>query len=280
MEYQPLRIVIGYDGSRDAALALNWAVEAANRLELPVVAVVAGPGHEGPVPEGDWDSTRLEEIRAAAEWALSDAAAVDGSAVVRRGPVAQTLLEAAEGAALLVVGSRGHGPLNSLVMGSVSQAVARRAGCPVVVVRPSETPAPSRIVVGVDGSLGCRAALEFACSRAELTGEPVVALYARKLPKFFVDAQGRVPPVLVARLDDEERLAQEAADDLRKKYPDVDLRSHTVKVAAAQGLVDASLTASLVVVGSRGQGAVPGMLLGSVSQAVLHRALCPVAVAR
>ncbi|MGL5825999.1 MAG: universal stress protein, partial [Nocardioides sp.] len=65
-----------------------------------------------------------------------------------------------------------------------------------------------------------------------------------------------------------------------EKFPDVDLVTESIPVAAGRALADASLTASLVAVGSRGRGAFPGLMLGSVSQYVLGRAHCPVAIVR
>ena len=77
-----------------------------------------------------------------------------------------------------------------------------------------------------------------------------------------------------------EALLAESIAGVRTDHPDVRLEQEVVVVAPAQCLVDASAGASMVVVGSRGLGFFSGMLLGSVSQAVLHGATCPVAVVR
>ena len=77
-----------------------------------------------------------------------------------------------------------------------------------------------------------------------------------------------------------ERLLAESVAGVREDHPDVRLEQEVVLVAPARALADASASASLVVVGSRGLGYFSGLLLGSVSQAVLHRASCPVAVVR
>ena len=80
--------------------------------------------------------------------------------------------------------------------------------------------------------------------------------------------------------DERELLLAESLAGVRAEHPDVRLEHEVVAVAPDTCLVDASAGASLVVVGSRGLGYFRGLLLGSVSQAVLHRAECPVAVVR
>lgn len=181
---------------------------------------------------------------------------------------------------MLVVGSHGHGRVAEALIGSVSQHVARHASCPVVVVRePAQTEA-ARIVVGIDGSGGSAAALEFACRRAELTDEVVVAVHAWKIGQVLVDGRGLLPETIGPMLDDHELLLSESVAGVRTDHPDVTLIEEAIAVAPGQALVDASETASLVVTGSRGRGAFAGMLLGSVSQEVLGRAHCPVAIIR
>jgi nucleotide-binding universal stress UspA family protein len=153
-------IVVGVDGSPSSVRALRWAVGQAGLVEAPVEAVIAW---QDPAIYGmgfDWapvsyDSDRLA---AAAEKVLADSLAqvtaghqTKGSPAqlvprVVQGHPAQVLLEAARGAQLLVVGSRGHGTLAGMLLGSVSQHCVQHAPCPVLVVpaapHPSPTPAP------------------------------------------------------------------------------------------------------------------------------------------
>jgi len=181
---------------------------------------------------------------------------------------------------MLVVGSHGHGRVTEALLGSVSQHVARHASCPVVVVREPTRSEAARIVVGIDGSGGSAAALEFACRRAELTGEAVVAVHAWKIGQVLVDGRGLLPDTIGPMLDDHELLLSESVAGVRADHPDVTLLEEAIAVAPGQALVDASKTASLVVTGSRGRGAFAGMLLGSVSHEVLGRAHCPVVIIR
>jgi nucleotide-binding universal stress UspA family protein len=89
-----------------------------------------------------------------------------------------------------------------------------------------------------------------------------------------------VPAEFMERIAEEERLLAEAVAGVQADHPDVHLEPEAIPVVAWRALADASAAATLVVVGSRGRGAFTGMLLGSVSQQVLHHAQCPVAVVR
>jgi len=272
-------IVVAYDGSPDSEAAVIWAAETASLMNLPLTAVVVGPRPgEGNFP--DWDEELLLETHARAQVTLKEAGAGDAVAELRRGPVAATLLEEAQNAELMVVGSQGHGRVEGALIGSVSQHLTRHANCPVVVVRRPARPGPSRILVGVDDSGGSAAALEFACRRADLTHEPVVALHGWRLPDLPVDKHGDVPEKVARRILAEQRRLAESVAGLAEEFPDVEIRAEAIPVAAPRILVDGSVTASLLVVGSRGRGAFAGMLLGSVSQEVVARAQCPVAVVR
>ena len=134
--------------------------------------------------------------------------------------------------------------------------------------------------MGVDGSGGSDAALEFACQRAGLTGETVAVLHGWRDGRATGTTRREVPSEFMARIAEEERLLAEAIAGVQADHPDVALEPLAIPVVAWRALTDASATASLVVVGSRGRGAFAGMLLGSVSQQVIQHADCPVAVVR
>lgn len=135
------RIVVGIDGSEGAATALAWAVEEAARRGATVEAVHAWsvPFVE-PYPYAA-SAFEPEVFEAAARTVLDEAVAgVDNDAgvpiekVPRCGTPALVLIDAAKGAELLVVGSRGRGGFSGLLLGSVSQQVSHHASCPVVIV--------------------------------------------------------------------------------------------------------------------------------------------------
>jgi nucleotide-binding universal stress UspA family protein len=139
-------IVVGVDGSKSARAALSWALAEARLRDRSVrivsawqIAPVAygAPVYVPPVEDG------LESFERAADEAIEQSlAALDGQAdgirIERRvveGPPDEALVEAAQDAELLVVGTRGHGELISLLLGSVSHQAAKHASCPVVIVR-------------------------------------------------------------------------------------------------------------------------------------------------
>jgi nucleotide-binding universal stress UspA family protein len=282
-----LPILVAYDGSADSERALRWATAESLRTRFPlrVLAVnavipptwgaVGGVGMIGVYDVALSDSTA---VLAQAEKVIAEAGVEDASVEQRSGHVVDELLRASESAAMLVVGSRGHGPAAVAVLGSVSQHLARHATCPVVVVREPRDPDASRIIVGIDGSWSSIAALEYACERAEETGETVVALHAWHVRAPSTDVWNSEARVL--ETGDREVLLAESVAGVVVDHPDVRLEKEVVAVAPAQALVDASEGASLVVVGSRGLGFFSGLLLGSISQTVLQRAQCPVAVVR
>ena len=139
------RIVVGVDGSPASKAALAWAVEQAGLTGASVDAVIAWhyPIMVAGMPYAPIAMVECADFGEFATKVLSDAIAemvdpdgpVKVSSVVREGNAAQVLLDAADGAELLVVGSRGHGGFTEALLGSVSQACVHHARCPVVIIR-------------------------------------------------------------------------------------------------------------------------------------------------
>lgn len=139
------RIVVGVDGSESSKAALVWAVRQAGLTGSTLEAVTAWRyppmyGGYGLAPVSAVDPVNFDEIAAktlgeAIAEAVDPASPVAITTKVAEGNPAQVLLEAAEGAELVVVGSRGHGGFAGTLLGSVSQHVASHAPCPVVIIR-------------------------------------------------------------------------------------------------------------------------------------------------
>ncbi|MFF1909578.1 universal stress protein [Kitasatospora sp. NPDC058218] len=143
------RIVVGVDGSPASERALRWAVDYAKLVGGGVQAIAAWeypafygwsglavPPAEGFNPEELAGRTLSETVAKV----VGDDAGVRITEAVMPGNAAQALLEAAAGAALVVVGSRGLGGFSGALLGSVSRHLTEHAPCPVVVVREQQAP--------------------------------------------------------------------------------------------------------------------------------------------
>ncbi|GAA3199696.1 universal stress protein [Dactylosporangium siamense] len=292
MNSEPI-VVVGVDGSPASLDAVGWAAADAvwRRCRLQIVHAFVWPAVYAPVP-APVPSPFEEGVRAAAERTLTVAAgharAVASGLEVRtelqlREP-AEALVEASRHAATVVVGHRGHGGFTSLLLGSVGAALAAHAACPVVIVRREDRPAGTeagRVVVGVDGSHDAEAALRFAFEEASHRSVGLTAAHVYQWP--VSTGPGDMLP-LVYDLDDlredEQRALSESMAGWSGKYPDLDVRHTLVRGRPAAVLTELSAGAELLVVGSRGRGGFAGLLLGSVSQAAIRHAACPVAVVR
>lgn len=134
-----------------------------------------------------------------------------------------------------------------------------------------------RIVVGLDGSEAASAALAFAVTEARLRGAQVDAVIAWHEP--YV-APTMTPVVADPAVFEEsaERVLDRALEGIDQSAEPVKVERRVVHGAAASVLLEAAEGASLLVVGSRGRGGFAGLLLGSVSQQVVHHATCPVVI--
>jgi nucleotide-binding universal stress UspA family protein len=136
----PQEIVVGIDGSASSIDAFRWAVGQAQVTGSVVEAMMVWQYPAGVVPAGDEDleAESRRALDAAIEGALSAAPPVRVVRIVEQGAPAPTLVRRSKDAALLVVGSRGHGAFVGMLIGSVSEYCVTHADCPVVVVRGPE----------------------------------------------------------------------------------------------------------------------------------------------
>lgn len=277
--------IVASDGSTGAEDAVHWALtQALGRA--PSVHVIRA-WHLPPIAGAEFGLGPIADMEPPEAHPGLDALAAGATSAglevtseVRYGGASRVLLDASEDAALLVVGSRGHGGFRRLLLGSVSHQCATHARSPIVVVRPPADDEPvepvvSGLVVGVDGSPAAREALRWAHEFAR--GEvPVVAIGAwtnaifggeelhSELERLFQNAQtsfGATVDAVEAELD--------APGCFERKF---------MSGGPAVVLVDECEATGLLVVGERGHRGFTGGLLGSVATEVLHRAPCPVAV--
>ncbi|PAK22020.1 hypothetical protein CJD44_38160 [Streptomyces sp. alain-838] len=179
-----------------------------------------------------------------------------------------------------MVGNRGHGRFAGVLVGSVAVHLAGHAHCPVMVVRGRPDPA-GPVVAGVDGSPESRAALAFACTEAALRDTSLVAVHVwgtrGDRTELMLGLQAEQEHTTRLRTEAEQVLIEALATS-SVSQTGVRVSRHLVRGPVRQSLITENEGAQLLVVGARGYGGFTGLLLGSVSQAVLHHARCPVGV--
>ncbi|MEU6096903.1 universal stress protein [Streptomyces sp. NPDC047079] len=296
----PRPVTAGLDGSSESRAAAEWAAREAKLRGLPLTLVhvwepVPDPLMRAPLLGIETQQHWTERIpREAAEGLRLRHPGVEVTAEHLVGRPAEVLLEAAEDAELLALGSRALGGVGGFLVGSVSLAVVARAVRPVILVRAGEqaadehemdpvgipsAAAPFRpVVLGLDTRRPGASLIGFAFEEA-----------ARRSAALYV-VHGWNPPFgsgadAVAGNDPSGEYAREQALELsevlgvwRQKYPAVEVVERSRTGPAAPLLVDASREASLVLVGRRIRRNPLGARIGSVTHAVLRHATAPVAV--
>jgi nucleotide-binding universal stress UspA family protein len=276
-----IKITVGTDGSANAATALRWAAEEADRhrAELEVVAA-AGCEHQRPgvgAERSEPDDRRDGARAALATWvdeALGQGAAVR-QRVVRDTPV-RALLDVGDDADLLVVGARGTGGIEGLLLGSVGERLVRLATRPVAVVRAAAPVAGGRDVVGVDGSTRSLRALRWGAAEARTRHADLHVVHAWRLPAIAAPPGMTVLPDWVALAASGGAILDAALDD--PALAGVRAHRYAINGPAAPALLERAAGAGLVVAGTRGLGRVTAAFLGSVTRQLLHHAPCPVVV--
>ncbi|MFJ6632623.1 universal stress protein [Streptomyces sp. NPDC091376] len=263
-------VVVGVDGSSASLAAAEEAAREAQRrrAELRVVHAFDWPVRPLYAPLDPAPLQRM--VKEAAQRAKSVAPQVEVSEAVRNGETVAVLEAESRAADLIVVGHRGMGGFIGMLVGSKAVSLAAHSQCPVLVVR-GEEPDPARpIVLAVDGSSVGEKAVDFAFAEAALRGAELVGIHAW-MPDYAPVGAGT---------ESAERLLAQALAGRAERYPDVTVRHDVVSGETREVLIESSKTAQLMVVGARGRGGIRGMLLGSVSQALLHHGHSPVAVVR
>lgn len=284
-------VLVGFDGSEGSAVALSWAAVAAKQRGRTVEVITTwsmpaadlGIGASSTLQQELVDELR-KEAQSTNDEGLKIAADLGANGVgeIVVGRTARVLVNRSEseGACMVVVGSHGASGLTGFLLGSVSRQVATHAQCPTVVARPA-VENPNGVVVGVDGSAHSLKALEWAFEQASFAQMPLRVLHSWEIPPTWsmVEVPSYEPEVLIRDYGNAElRETSEAMAGFREDFPDVQVRQEVMKGSPVKSLVKASQDAALLVVGSRGLGGFRGLLLGSVSHAVVHRAVCAVAV--
>ncbi|TQM32413.1 universal stress protein [Nocardia bhagyanarayanae] len=276
-------VVVGVDGSEQSLTAVRWAAQYAARHRSPVQLIHAlgvpalGPSMAGPIFDVEsWRHTGRDLLATAADTARAAAApiaTIEVRTVVDDAAPVPVLAGRAADARLTVVGTHGHGVFGRMVLGSVSTALVRHAHGPVAVVPEAKSESwRGPVVVGVDGSPSSAQAVEVAFDEAFLRGAEVIAVHTWS--EF-----GRYESRAEMQTEAETLLAGSLAGYV-EKYPEVPVTRVVAEDRPARRVLRAAAGAQLIVLGSHGRGGFPGMTLGSVTHAVLHRTECPLLVVR
>lgn len=252
MRHQP--VVVGIDDSPAANVAISWAsAEAASSGgKLRLIHSVA---------RGDSMARATDVLSAAVALAHTLEPTVEVDARIESGSPSTVLVKESIDAELVVIGSRGLGLLVGALVGSTGLDLAANAHCPVIVVRPDLSSMPAGpVVIGYDGSPASETALDFGLGHASRHGLDVRVVAAQP-------ASTELHRITEAEL--REAVHSRGAHDAEL----IQITGHP-----AEHLLRLAADASLIVLGARGRGGFSGMLIGSVSQTVLHHADCPVAV--
>ena len=280
--------IVGIDGSPGSNAALSWAIARTDRLgpirpvyawEYPAAVWLPAPFAATAVPPSEEMQAAAEEAALACEVMLADVE--HDPPVVRRGDASTVLLDEASDARVLIVGTRGHGPILDAILGSVGRRCADKTSVPLVIVPrcepPSEAHLAERIVVGVDGSEHAAAALRWAIQVAGPDDEIVaVSTWTTPIPigidvpRFDVVAL-RAEAQRVVDLAVEEQCAKAGIGPGR-------VIRHVTEGDPRWVFKEMEKEAGLLVLGARGHTGLSHLVLGSTTTSLIHAPHCAVAV--
>jgi len=281
------KIVVGLDGSPGSRAALGWARQEASVRDASVEALFvwqtpslaySAPGFI-PLSEAEVE----EQGRRALENCLAglpEAPDIKVYLRVNEGNPADLLAKATHDPemAVLVVGTRGHGGVAGLLLGSVSHSLTHTSSKPLVIVpgEGHESEVQPRIIVGVDGSTSAENALRWAAEEAVLRGCLLEVVLVWPAPVFPTHHPRGCPQTEADRYSRVRDLLRRAVD--RVDTGEAQLQLTVVEGSPARTLVRMAEGAQMLVVGTRGFGRAHETISGSVSHACSHRATVPIAV--
>jgi nucleotide-binding universal stress UspA family protein len=211
---------------------------------------------------------------------------VTGETAVLHGRPADAILDMAAdfGPDLIVAGSRGHGPIATMLLGSVSAELVDRAPCPVLVARRA---ASDRVLIAYDGSSESKEAIALVSRRPFLGGEEASVISIAQPPVLW--RSGITPSMYrqvisdysgeLTKLEAEyDQLATQAASQLKQAGVEAKAESRTGDPAHEILMAASRLGSDLVIVGSRGRTGLKRVVLGSVARNVLINAQASVLI--
>ncbi|MFE5887859.1 universal stress protein [Streptomyces sp. NPDC056462] len=295
-----LSVTAGLDGSRESRAAAEWAAREAQLLGLPLKLVhvrepVPAPMAQAPLLGSETQQNWTERIpREAAEGIRLRHPGLDVISEQLSGRPAETLVDEAKDAELLVLGSRGMSGIGGFFVGSVGLGVVAHTERPVVLVRageqaadeheadragiPSAATAFRPVVLGLDIESPDDELIEFAFAAAARRGTSLRVVHGWNIPPYYAYGLSMDLELHGSVAGAEASALTEVLSPWRKKFPDVEVSEESPYGVPAAQLVDISREASLVVVGRRIRRNPIGAHIGPITHAVLHHSTAPVAV--
>jgi nucleotide-binding universal stress UspA family protein len=272
-------ILVGIDGSAPSRAALSWSIQRAATTDEDVVLAHVVDDEWGAVNFRLLDEVRIEAealMAAEADFARSIDRGVAVTTILREGNPMWELIALAQGADLVVVGTHKTGFVRGRVFGSRSLQLAGGSPAPVAII--PESPARGRrgVVVGVNESAGSRAAIVFGANEAHRLGEELILVgaWASPVETETNETTRRRNAFVKSRI---ESVLVEARATITRAHEELHIRVREVNRPAAEALVDAAASATVLVIGSsRRQGA--PTTLGSVAHDVLINLAAPTVV--
>lgn len=274
-------ILVGVDGQGSSRRALEWAVGRAARSggSVHAVCVLARTGQTGE-ELGAAELAVTETLQRDVDAMRAIAPEVEIRSAVEHGEVVDVLERLSGDHDLVVIGTNFRPGVLGRMRGTRTLKIVATSTVPVVVVPDVDLTGRQDVVVGVDGSREAEKALEFAAVEADRSGEELVVLQACPLPVGSVPAYADLTVVQESVAQRAREEVSEITEQVRGAYPELRVGGRVTMSRPAEALSDAGESAALVVVGSRGLGAVRRWLLGSVSSEVLLNMTGPVAIVR
>lgn len=285
----PLPIVVGIDDSPSSDVALDWAATqaAAEGRQLVLLTAVSSLGPESGVwlaahgiDEVQVRTQTKERARAVARRCSAQVHERHPDLEVRHELVfadpRDILLEVE--AHLVVVGTRGRGPVRRLLLGSVADTVVKHATRPIVVVRenPDDAVARDGVLVGVAGDAGDAGAIDLAFELAATRGLPVTGYHSQPDQDEPDDVRDGAAGESEAAAGSQ--LLTAALEPASRRHPEVEVRQRLTHGFADQQLIQASVTADIVVIGHHRKPFLRELIYGSAAPRIVEHARCTVAV--
>lgn len=286
MESMSDKIIVGFNGTESSSEAVRWAADEARARHAPLRIVSC---YEYPMIAGDAGygaGVVFDAVRSTAE---TDAAAIRTSigeshpdveltVDVDPGPATTVLLEDLDHDDLVVVGASSHHGAAAFWIGTTPRHLVHHSPSPVAVIRGSASRgAPDRIIVGVDGSPASAKALLWAGDEADLHGVELVVVHAWDYPYEPTDTssvQGRD----ITQVDAACTLDR-AVETARERCAAI-VTPTLVEGGPVTALLDTARDGDMLVLGSRGRGAIRSRVFGSTANSILDAAAVPVVVIR